>query len=218
MTKLKSKEMTKSTFAVIIMAVVMVAMLAFGGTYAYFTATAAAVSKEATTGTVKLGANSAATLVTTKVVSGQELIAEDSSVQVTSESNVATWVFVTFTVELTTLDEDATVNDVSATKTLTKDGDYYLDYAVDGWELVTGKTNIYAKSVAADTTDPITVCDSIKFFGWSESTATAAGSLMGATVKVTIESSAIQATAEDGTPFDKDTAYAALVAGNSVVE
>ena len=38
MTKLKSKKMSKSTFAVIIMAIVMVAMLAFGGTYAYFSA------------------------------------------------------------------------------------------------------------------------------------------------------------------------------------
>ena len=44
MTKMKSKKMTKSTFAVIIMAVAMVAMLAFGGTYAYFTAQNAAVS------------------------------------------------------------------------------------------------------------------------------------------------------------------------------
>ena len=40
MTKSKSKKMTKSTFAIVIMAIVMVAMLAFGGTYAYFTANA----------------------------------------------------------------------------------------------------------------------------------------------------------------------------------
>ena len=40
MTKMKSKKMNKSTFAVIIMAIVMVAMLAFGGTYAYFSANA----------------------------------------------------------------------------------------------------------------------------------------------------------------------------------
>ena len=44
MTKMKSKKMTKSTFAIIIMAIAMVAMLAFGGTYAYFTATANDVS------------------------------------------------------------------------------------------------------------------------------------------------------------------------------
>ena len=40
MTKMKSKKMTKSTFAIVIMAIVMVAILAFGGTYAYFTANA----------------------------------------------------------------------------------------------------------------------------------------------------------------------------------
>ena len=40
MTKMKSKKMTKSTFAIVIMAIVMVAILAFGGTYAYFTAQA----------------------------------------------------------------------------------------------------------------------------------------------------------------------------------
>lgn len=40
MTKMKSKKMTKSTFVVIIMAIIMVAMMAFGGTYAYFTANA----------------------------------------------------------------------------------------------------------------------------------------------------------------------------------
>ena len=40
MTKMKSKKMTKSTFAIIIMGIIMVAMLAFGGTFAYFTATA----------------------------------------------------------------------------------------------------------------------------------------------------------------------------------
>ena len=40
MTKMKSKKMNKSTFAIVIMAIVMVAILAFGGTYAYFTANA----------------------------------------------------------------------------------------------------------------------------------------------------------------------------------
>ena len=54
MTKMKSKKMTKSTFAIIIMAIVMVAMLAFGGTYAYFTAKANVVGSTVTTGTLKL--------------------------------------------------------------------------------------------------------------------------------------------------------------------
>ena len=73
MTKLRSKKMTKSTFAVIIMAIAMVAMLAFGGTYAYFTAeakdskTTVSIAKlELTLGDV------ASTTTTTSFVPGQK--------------------------------------------------------------------------------------------------------------------------------------------------
>ena len=64
MTKMKSKKMTKSTFAIIIMAIAMVALLAFGGTYAYFTATttAAESTQTLTTGKVVLGTAEAVTL------------------------------------------------------------------------------------------------------------------------------------------------------------
>ncbi|MBR2970051.1 MAG: SipW-dependent-type signal peptide-containing protein [Clostridia bacterium] len=55
MTKLKSKKMTKSTLALIIMAVAMVAMLAFGGTYAYFTAQSKSNTANITAGTLTLG-------------------------------------------------------------------------------------------------------------------------------------------------------------------
>ena len=51
---MKSKKMTKSTFAIIIMAIAMVAMLAFGGTYAYFTATAQDKTGSIKTSHVKL--------------------------------------------------------------------------------------------------------------------------------------------------------------------
>ena len=54
MTKMKSKKMTKSTFAIIIMGIVMVAMLAFGGTFAYFTAKANDVSASAKTAKIML--------------------------------------------------------------------------------------------------------------------------------------------------------------------
>ena len=94
MTKMKSKKMTKSTFAVIIMAIAMVAMLAFGGTYAYFTATTTQQSDSVVTGTVKLN-NAAFTLVSSGVVvPGMELLEEDNKVVVTDESNVNTYIFV----------------------------------------------------------------------------------------------------------------------------
>ncbi len=54
MTKMKSKKMNKSTFAIIIMALVMVAMIAFGGTYAYFTATADAKTETFKTAIISL--------------------------------------------------------------------------------------------------------------------------------------------------------------------
>lgn len=57
MTKMKSKKMTKSTFAVIIMAIVLVALVAFGGTYAYFNATTTKKEAEFKTGHVYLTTN-----------------------------------------------------------------------------------------------------------------------------------------------------------------
>ena len=59
---MKSKKMTKSTFAIIIMAIAMVAMLAFGGTYAYFTATAG-TGKQGSFHTAKVELTTEATAV-----------------------------------------------------------------------------------------------------------------------------------------------------------
>lgn len=53
----KYKKLTKSTFAIIALSLVLVAVLAFGGTYAYFSANANA-SGSITTGTLKLTATS----------------------------------------------------------------------------------------------------------------------------------------------------------------
>ena len=87
MTKTKKKKMSKSTFAIIIMAVVMVAMLAFGGTYAYFTATATTkTTGEFTTGSIKLEANDGVdfTADLTNVVPGDELSTGALTLQTTS--------------------------------------------------------------------------------------------------------------------------------------
>ena len=87
----------------------MVAMLAFGGTFAYFTANANDVTgKKVTTGQIQLK-NSDFTLVTSKVVSGMELLGTDQKIQVTSNDNVANFIFVTFTIDLGTLPEGTTV-------------------------------------------------------------------------------------------------------------
>lgn len=87
MTKTKKKKMSKSTFAIIIMAIAMVAMLAFGGTYAYFTATATTkTTGEFTTGSIKLEANDDAkfTASLTNVVPGDELSTGALTLETTS--------------------------------------------------------------------------------------------------------------------------------------
>ena len=193
MTKTKSKKMTKSTFAIIIMAVVMVAMLAFGGTYAYFTATASEVEDTVTTGTVKLNANSIGTLVSDNVVSGSNLL-ESGSVQVTSASNVDTYVFVTFSVAF-----DGAGNPKKSAAECTTEGDYFLDVTqAAGWTPVSGETNVYGRLVTANSADPMDVCTGIRFYGYSKSTESTTGTLMNKTITITISSEAIQAIDEDG--------------------
>ena len=206
MTKAK-KKMTKSTFVIIIMAVAMVAMLAFGGTFAYFTATTTEASDTATTGTVKLGANTIATLVDTNVVSGQQLFGGSSKVQVTSASNVDTYVFITFTVSMS-----GTGNQVDSKDLIKVDGDYCLEYTTaEGWEEVPEHTGVLAKLVPADTTAPMDVCTGIKFYGMSNSTPDTTGSLMGQTITVTIKSEAIQVIGEDdGAEMTPQEAYEVL--------
>ena len=197
MTKLRSKKMTKSTFAVIIMAIAMVAMLAFGGTYAFFTAQTTEVSKTATTGRIQLGANGLATLVQT-VVPGQELLT--APVTVESKSNVKSFVFITFSVDFAKASGEG-INAAAATKssdgTCDTEGEYKLTYEMsekDGeWALVDGQTDVYFMVVTgSEEAKAIEVCSSIKFDGHSVSTETLKGSLMDGTVTVTIDSSAAQ--------------------------
>ena len=98
MTKMKSKKMTKSTFAIIIMAVAMVAMLAFGGTYAYFTATAYSHSSEVKTGVIHLVTGEAIEISVNNAVTGTEVFGEVS--YDLTDTTVKSYVFVTVTTEV----------------------------------------------------------------------------------------------------------------------
>ena len=210
MTKMKSKKMTKSTFAIIIMGIVMVAMLAFGGTFAYFTATTTEKSATATTGTVKLSANTMATLNATGIVSGSELI-KDGTVQVTNASNVETWIFVTFEAKF-----DGAGEAKASAEECKAEGDYYLAVtgAEDkGWTKVEGATNVFGRKATADDTT-LDVCSSIKFYGYSQSTEAVegAGSLMNKTITVTVSAKSIQALGENGAAMEMADAYALVKA------
>ena len=207
MTKMKSKKMTKSTFAIIIMGIVMVAMLAFGGTFAYFTATSDKASATITTGKVQLGANTI-TSVKGNIVSGQQIV---SAVTVESKSDVDTWIFVTFSVGGI---EGVTASaSKEAYNTATGEA-YFLEYAVEtGWTAVTGKTNVFGRKVDANTAKAISVCSSVTFWGKSASTtAGGLGSLMGKTIEISLASESIQDFSEttQAAFADAAAAYAAL--------
>ena len=94
MTKMKSKKMTKSTFAIIIMAIAMVAMLAFGGTYAYFTATANELTGSANTGTIRLSAGETATVSKENILPYEAFTV---SAEYTDLSNRGNYIFFTIT-------------------------------------------------------------------------------------------------------------------------
>ncbi len=112
MTKLKSKKMSKSTFAVIIMAIAMVALLAFSGSFAYFTAVANGVDStdSVTTGTVKLSSAGASLSFGSSgdIVPGAKLFATAPEITLVNYSDVKTYVFVDLT---TTLFEPAIEED-----------------------------------------------------------------------------------------------------------
>ena len=79
------------------MGIVMVAMLAFGGTFAYFTATSADKNTTVTLGYVSLTTDAATSLNITKTIAvpGDELL-KDATVTLSNKSTVATYIFVSF--------------------------------------------------------------------------------------------------------------------------
>ncbi len=193
----------------------MVAMLAFGGSFAYFTASADEAKTSVKTGKVQLTANSVATLVEENVVSGMQLV-KSGNVSVTSASNVDTWVFVTFAVTFT---DSTGATKTPVTQATMGEETFWLDYSVkDGWTELKDYKGVYGKQFtgSADAKTEV-VCDSIKFYANSNSTTSALGSLMDGSIEVKISSESIQDWSEGDTPAPfatADAAYAALHPGN----
>jgi predicted ribosomally synthesized peptide with SipW-like signal peptide len=103
MTKLKSKKMSKSTFAIIIMAIAMVAMLAFGGTYAYFTSETFSRTGDATTQLGKISLQAEGDVFTAEMVQNvlpSESLFESgsSNITITDSSNRESYIFVQYSV------------------------------------------------------------------------------------------------------------------------
>ena len=191
MTKTKSKKMTKSTFAIIIMAVVMVAMLAFGGTYAYFTATATKKTGTVTTGHVKLSANGATfTGIQTDVLPGDALFDSNATLTIDTTDGAGNYVAIRFTI---TGGEGLSI---------AADGIEPDDGTGTGW-YETSTTGIFIYGTNATTASAITTASvevpltNLRIptsvdDDWVEGEDTSTGNLMDATITVTMEAKSIQ--------------------------
>ena len=183
MTKMKSKKMTKSTFAIIIMAIAMVAMLAFGGTYAYFTATAdKAESTAVKTATIAIKEATVAIELAENMenVLPGDTVTVDASV--TNESNRKIYLFIKYNV---TLPESTTAKDVA------------LDLTVSGWDAyeADGVENVYYTTLEASTQKAFEATGTFEGSEVSDEGVTD-GTIMNADLKVTVRFAATQF--EDG--------------------
>ena len=157
MTKAK-KKMTKSTFVIIIMAVAMVAMLAFGGTFAYFTATATDRSGSAKTGYVKLSSNDAfAKIVKENIMPGDTILAaNEMTLTVDTTDDEGNYVAVKFVI--TAVKSDGTTS--IPTATLTSYGvtaDSILAADGNGWYAAGGDGNDGIYIWGSATGEPVAV-------------------------------------------------------------
>lgn len=191
MTKAK-KKMTKSTFVIIIMAVAMVAMLAFGGTFAYFTATATTESSNFTTGSVKLSADATYTATATEVVPG-DIIVTGASVTPTTVGTDS-YLAVKVVVE----SNKGTVEDLLTVTFATTDGVWIESTSVEN-------VYVYCATGGSSATDPtpksvvtgtkVDVIKSVIFNAddnWVEDSPNSESQLMGAKLTFTMESRSVQ--------------------------
>ena len=207
MTKTKKRKMSKSTFAIIIMAVVMVAMLAFGGTYAYFTATATTkTTGEFTTGSIKLESNDDASFTAslTNVVPGDELSTGALTLETTSSGTDS---YIAIKVTITATDSSDASLSLAGTSLESPSGLLSgTPYTGSTWVAGTGNyTNVFVLAAtttptAVPTTQTINITgDKLVFTAddeWIQDNDKegyiSESKLMGATLSITIEAKSVQ--------------------------
>lgn len=225
MTKIstKTKKRSKQTYIIIAMAIAMVVLLAFGGTYAYFTATTRDATGTFTTGYVKLSSAGVSYVeTTTKIFPGSVILNGGSKFVVDTNDTKGNYVAMSLTI--TAKAADGTEIALSDLK--------IADFAPDTtWAAVTGKTGVFIYGTeaaptavanageaifsASGLTLPISVADN-----WKEDDTTAGNfatasenKLMDATITVTIKGASIQASNIDASNASEvSAAVAALVA------
>ena len=202
MTKAK-KKMTKSTFVIIIMAVAMVAMLAFGGTFAYFTATADTKSGSTKTGVITLSTNNTTITISKQdILPHEALLTTEEAKDITYDTTNATRAqvaFFTFTVEIKK--DNTPVEGASLIITPPSTGAFANAVVMTTGEGIVNSDT--AKTVAIlipAATESINMTGlKVSFDATAESDNGEIPTLMGATITITIEAESIQAVQADGT-------------------
>lgn len=170
----KINKLGKSTFVIAILSFLLVAVLAFGGTYAYFSATATPAGADITMGHLRIGEDGA-TWDTAKIsaigkaVPGQPIITTDNgSCTVDIDSNVRYFVraHIDYSVELkTTGCNDETTGTEEACDCADRDVEVLLITATlasegaEGWlagsDIETNKTGYYYLNKVQDASDEV---------------------------------------------------------------
>jgi predicted ribosomally synthesized peptide with SipW-like signal peptide len=201
MTKLKSKKMTKSTFAVIIMAILMVAMLAFGGTYAWFTAKATTIKSEGiTTGKILL-TSGGSFIANTTVMPEDSLL--DSTKAITLKADEGTdaageYVAVRVTVTIGSVHgtddvEDLITVDIDDAWGLYEDATVSEDKKSVTYIYVYGTKD--ALTALTTTDGAVDVFDSVKFSAtdnWTQGASASDNGYMGTTIELKVEARGLQ--------------------------
>lgn len=222
----KINKLGKSTFVIAILSLILVAVLSFGGTYAYFSAKTKDLSGTVTTGTLKLGAvtgtginNGAWTIQSDEVVPNQQIYAGDLSVATTG-TNIYYYIRVTYTVTVSGVDDHShkggeSCGDKTTSNTeilnIAKDSDW-VEAKSEGegtgvYYLATGTTPTVADSKTA-----VTYNVNIAVNNWVGKDG--CDYWMGATITVTLKFEALQAqyltsSTTPGNNYTVDTLHAA---------
>lgn len=185
----KYKKLTRSSFVIVALCLALVGILAFGGTYAYFSANASA-SGNVTMGTLAVKLNDGSTTLTLteeKVVPNQQVFDGSSVTLAYDTTNINFYLRVKFSASIegsiTPGEGEPAVNEALSVAGFTsgwvKNGDYYY--------LGTAETAKKATASDAPTSVPATVAIA------KEVGANGSKAYMGATVKIEITVEAIQA-------------------------
>ena len=184
------------------MGIVMVAMLAFGGTFAYFTATATNKTATVSTGTISIkSASDTITVEKTNILPHESLLTADEASAISYDTSAATRaqiVYFTFKVEIKngeTAVTGATLNLTAPTLT---------NAVTLAGETDTEKT--VAILVAESVNDVKMTGLQVSFDATAKNINGAGHNLMGATITLTISAKSIQAVGADGQEIETLTA------------